>query len=157
MIRPLFALLIAALLGLGVARPALAADAPTSEARAAKVQVRFMVVHATSAHSKVDPRLKDLTRYFSSLKYTGYEVLQTESLALGGKGKESFTMDGGRKVNVELLEKDEKRVKMRVEMYNAQSSKLLDTTLSVARDGTFILAGPKYKDGILVLPVTASY
>ena len=38
-----------------------------------------------------------------------------------------------------------------------QGGKLLDTTLSVNRNGTFIVAGPKHKDGVLVLPLTAKY
>ena len=46
---------------------------------------------------------------------------------------------------------------MRVEITDKKGSKLLDTTVTVNRNGTFIVAGPRYRDGILVLPLTARY
>lgn len=60
-------------------------------------------------------------------------------------------------MEVTVLGKDDRRVKMRVEVTGGKGGKLLDTTLSVNRNGTFIVAGPKYKDGVLVLPLTAKY
>ena len=126
-------------------------------ARTGKVQLGVMVVHATDSHSAVDPRLKDLTRYLSHLRFTGYSLLGTHSVQLSTKGSESFTIEGGRKVTVTMLSKDDRRVRMRVQITASKGGKLLDTTLSVNRNGTFIVAGPRYKDGILVLPLTARY
>ena len=48
------------------------------------------------------------------------------------------------------------RARVRVEM-SGNDGKLLDTTVSINRGGTFIVAGPKVKDGILMLPVRADY
>lgn len=121
-----------------------------------KVSVRLMVVHATMNHKRVDPRLQKLTRYLSHLRYTGYDLLQIQSVDLGPKGKESFSIEGGARVEIQMLSKDEKRCRLRVQMTRG-GSKLLDTTLSVNRNGTFIVAGPKHKGGILVLPLTARY
>ena len=121
-----------------------------------KVQVQVMVVYATSAHDRVDSKLANLARYLNNLRYSGYELLQTQSLSVAKDGSETFNVEGGRKVPVTLLDRDDAKARMRVQI-SGSNGKLLDTTLSVNRNGTFIVAGPKHKDGILVLPLTARY
>lgn len=138
------------------AAPAPVQPSDITEARAGKVGVQIMVVAATSSHSRVDARLGNLTRYLSNLKYTGYELLDTQQAQLAPDGSQSFNLEGGRKLMVTLLSKDDAKARMRVQIL-ANGSSLLDTTLSVNRNGTFIVAGPRYKDGILVLPLTARY
>lgn len=127
-----------------------------SAPRSGKVEVQLMVVHATDSHSKVDARLSRLKRYLSHLRFTGYELLDTHRAQLSTRGSETFAIAGGRKVTIELLSKDDRRARMRIQV-TAKGGKLLDTTLSVNRNGTFIVAGPKYEDGILVMPLTARY
>lgn len=139
-----------------------AAQAPAASAAdekpvpANKVNVQIMVVFATSSQTGVDPRLGNLTRYLSNLKYSGYQLLDSQQATLSANGSQSFQIEGGRKVSVTLLSRDDQKARMRVEITQG-SGKLLDTTLSVNRNGTFIVAGPKHKDGILVLPLTARY
>jgi hypothetical protein len=135
---------------------AVESDLYAEQAKSDKVELSIMVVHASSTSTKVDSRLQNLTKYLSHLKYTGYELLQTHTAELGPTGKQTFTIEGGFKVTIELLAKEETKVRMRVVMSRG-SEKLLDTTLSVNRNGTFIVAGPKYEGGILVLPLTARY
>jgi hypothetical protein len=152
-------LFFAALLALAPSS-ASAADVPrdryAEQGKSDKVALRVMVVHATSTGNKIDSRLQNLTKYLSHLKYTSYELLQTHTAELGANGKQSFAIEGGFKVTIELLSKEQSKARMRVVMARG-AEKLLDTTLSVNRNGTFIVAGPKYKGGILVLPLTARY
>ncbi|MCK6505208.1 hypothetical protein L6R53_17715 [Myxococcota bacterium] len=167
MTRRLSSLLAAALLtcGLGLSSPADAQSRPmtppgsVSQAAPvrAKVDVEVRVVYATSAHSRVDSRLSGLTRYLSHLRFTGYELLDTQKAQVALGGKASFTVEGGRKVTVTLLGRDESRARVRVQVSGSNDKQLLDTTMSVNRDGTVIVAGPKHQDGILVLPLTARY
>jgi len=137
----------------GQTQQAQGADKP---AATGKVNVQIMVVAATSSATGVDPRLGNLTRYLSNLKYSGYELLDSQQATLSENGDQSFQIEGGRKVTVTLLSRDDAKARMRVQITQG-SGRLLDTTLSVSRNGTFIVAGPKYKDGILVLPLTARY
>jgi len=123
----------------------------------AKVDMEIRVVYATTSHSRVDPRLASLTRYLSHLSFTGYELLDTQKAQVGLGSKVSFTVQGGRKVTVTLLGRDEQKARVRVQVSGANDKQLLDTTMSVNRNGTVIVAGPKYQDGILVLPLTARY
>jgi hypothetical protein len=155
----LFSALLAMVPGLAAADETLSVasgELYAEQAKSDKVEISIRVVHATSAHSRIDPRLQNLTKYLSHLKYTGYELLQTHTAELGESGKQTFTIEGGFKVTIELLAKEDSRVRMRVVMARG-SDKLLDTTLSVNRNGTFIVAGPKHQGGILVLPLTARY
>jgi hypothetical protein len=68
----------------------------------------------------------------------------------------NFPIDGGRRLKVTLISKDDARARVRVEI-TSDDGKLLDTTVSINRGGTFIVAGPTFKDGILMLPVRADY
>jgi len=152
-------LFLAALLALAPTS-ARADDVPSDryaeQGKSDKVSLRVMVVHATSNGNKIDPRLQNLTKYLSHLKYTSYELLQTHTAELGANGKQSFAIEGGLKVTIELLAKEEAKVRMRVVMARG-AEKLLDTTVSMNRNATIIVAGPKYQGGILVLPLTARY
>ncbi len=142
------------------ARPPVATKHPPvrqAPARAGRVQLRVLVVHATNEHDRVDPRLGQLTRYLSHLRFSGYTLLETESLTLAVDAPQTFTIEGGRRVTVELLSRDDKRARMRVQITASKGGKLLDTTLSVNRNGTFFVAGPRYKNGVLILPLTARY
>ncbi len=137
-----------------VLSPALAEDRPA--AAPGKVAITLLVVHATDAQTGVDPRLQSLATSFRYFKYAGYRLLATHTADVASGADASFTIEGGRKVTVTLLSRDDARARVRVEMSNAEG-KQLDTTVSINRDGTFIVAGPKYKDGILMLPLQAGY
>ena len=150
------------LLAFGAA-PALAQSGPKaaqphrSSVPAGKVQLDVLVVHATNAHAKIDPKVNKYLKYLKHLAYTGYSPIRNHRLVLAPSKVERFELAGGRKVVVELLHRDEKRARIRVQIIAPKGSKLLDTTMSVSRNASVIVAGPRYKDGILVLPMTARY
>lgn len=123
---------------------------------AGRVDIQILVVHATDSESGVDPRLQSLASSFRYFKYKGYRLLSTQNAEVGVGNDASFSIEGGRRVRVTLISKDDARARVRVEMSN-EDGKQLDTTVSINRDGTFIVAGPRYKDGILMLPLRASY
>jgi hypothetical protein len=141
---------------LAVAPMALALMPRMAVAEGGKVRVKVRVVHATNAHSRVDERLTKIARHLRNLRYSGFELIETETADLAKGAKRSFTIAGGRKMTVNLISKDSKRAKLRVQIHGKRG-KLLDTTVSVRRNGFFIVAGPRYKDGILVLPISARY
>lgn len=121
-----------------------------------KVRLTLLVVHATDTVTGVDPRLASLESSFRYFKYKGYKQLSSESADVATDGSNTFDIVGNRKVTVTLLSKDDNNVRVHVEV-TGNNGKLLDTTVKVNRDGTFIVAGPKYQDGMLILPLRASY
>jgi len=154
-------MLLRTLFLLALTGPVIVGGAPVAplvaEAEAAdSVAIQMLVVHATDSVTGVDPRLQSLASSFKYFKYKGYKLLSSQNASLAVGKDTSFDLQGGRKVVVTLLAVDDTRAKVRVEISSA-STKLLDTTVSVNRDGTFIVAGPRYEDGILMLPLRASY
>lgn len=123
---------------------------------AGRVAVQISVVHATDSESGIDPRLQALASSFRYFKYKGYRLLSTQDADVAVGEDHSFPIEGGRRLKVTLISKDDSRARVRVEM-SGSDGKLLDTTVSINRGGTFIVAGPKFKDGILMLPVRADY
>jgi hypothetical protein len=121
------------------------------------VAIQILVVHATDSENGVDPRLQPLSSSFRYFKYKGYRLLTSQNADVAVGDDASFSIEGGRRLTVTLISKDDQRARVRLEMSNNNDGKLLDTTVSINRDGTFIVAGPKYKDGILMLPLRASY
>lgn len=136
------------------ARPA--AGQQQARPAAGRVGVQISVVHATDAESGIDPRLQALASSFRYFKYKGYRLLSSQDADVSVGEDHSFPIEGGRRLKVTLISKDDTRARVRVEM-SGSDGKLLDTTVSINRGGTFIVAGPKFKDGILMLPVRADY
>ncbi|MED5372348.1 MAG: hypothetical protein VX899_15115 [Myxococcota bacterium] len=159
---------IALLAALGLALPSVAvaqnrskapaAGAPAQKAPAVeKVAVQVMVVHAKDGPTrKVDPALKGMESHFSNLRYNEYSVLRTERDRLSTGETTTMEIEGGRKLEITVVEKNAQNVRMRVQMYKGEK-KIVNTIIVVERGGTFILAGPQYQGGILILPITANY
>jgi hypothetical protein len=135
-----------------------AAWAGEAEARpsSSKTKITVSVVHATDSESGIDPRLESLAGQFRYFKYKGYRLLSTQTADLSSGGDHTFTIEGERRMTVTLVERDDKHARVRVEI-DGKKGKLIDTTVKINRDGTFMVAGPAYKDGILILPLRASY
>lgn len=120
------------------------------------VNVQLMVVHATNGEAWVDPKLGGIQRHLTMLSYNHYEVLQTNKAVMKPDKVSTFQVEGGRQVRITLLDVNDTRAQVRVEMLRS-SDKILDTTVSINRGGTFIVGGPKHDGGILLLPITAAY
>jgi hypothetical protein len=121
-----------------------------------KVNIEVMVVHASNTHNRVDPSLQPVMQHLRFLSFKGFKMLSKDAKGIGVGQDHTYSVAGGRRVKIKLLERDVKRAKIRIEMYNAKR-KILDTTVSVHRNKSFMVAGPKHEGGVLVLPLTARY
>jgi hypothetical protein len=121
-----------------------------------KVTIKVWTVHASNSHKGVDERLGRISKYLKNLNYSGFKLLSKDAAHLTPKGKQKFQIAGGKVVKVTVLSRDEKRARVRVEVHGSKG-KLVDTTVNIRRNGLFMVAGPKHKDGILVLPIFARY
>jgi hypothetical protein len=137
-------------------RPAPAAAQAAATVPAGRVTIEVQVVHASDSADGVDPRLKSLASSLRYLKFKGYRLLSAPSATLKAGADASFPLEGGRELSVTLVERDDARARVRVRIVRG-AERMLDTTVSINRDGTFIVAGPAYEDGILVLPLRAHY
>lgn len=121
------------------------------------VRLEMMVVYGTTMNSAVDPQLRPLMRYFRNYKFTGFSLLDSQQSRLYDKSAKTFSIEGNRKVTVSLLSHTDQKAKLKVVVLEGKNKKILDTTININRNGTFIVAGPKYKEGILFLPISVKY
>jgi hypothetical protein len=120
-----------------------------------RVSVEVMMVHATDGGA-VHPDLQPLMQQLRFTRYTGFDLLNRFPAQMAVGSSESFTLVGGRKLKIDLISKGDKNAKLRVRLFS-EREKVLDTTISVHRNRSFIIGGPKYKGGALVLPLTVKY
>lgn len=128
--------------------------AQTAQSRPAavgKVEVEVLVVHATD-NGQVDPQLVNLMQNFKRAGYTGFDLMSTEKASLA-TGKETvISLPGERRLRVTVLERTATQAKVRLRIMK-DGNKILDTTVSIPDGRYFMIAGPKYKGGALILPV----
>jgi len=160
--KALFALLSLAV-GLGMAVPAAAqvpprpvpvrtAPAPSS----ASIDVELMVVHATRNNDSVDRRLEGLLAHLRHLGYSGYSVIRQNSASMSDGDTADFTVVGDREVKAELISHTDTDARLRIRMFKS-GNKVLDTTVNMPRNRSFIVMGPEYDGGVLILPITVRY
>jgi len=127
-----------------------------SDETSAAVKLRMWTVHATNAHGKTDDKLKRIGKHLRRLKYSGFKYVDAQGGTVRQDGKIQMPIPGGRSVRLTLLSKtaDKARVRVRIK---GKKKVILDTTVSIRRNGFFMVAGPKYDGGVLVLPIFARY
>ena len=126
------------------------------EENSRSVELKAWTVHATNTHGRMDDRLKRIGKHLSRLKYSGFSFLGSQGGTVQKGGKIGMPVPGKREVQLTLLSSSDERSRVRVKV-TGRSKVLLDTTVSVKRNGFFIVAGPRHEDGILVLPIFARY
>lgn len=139
------------------ARPVALAE-PDTKAPRAEQSLELLVLHATNRKKGVDPRLKDLPELgkppFSS--YDSYAVLERARLPLEPKQVKTHTLPNGRVFGAELREIQKGDVmKLAASISEPGGHAFLPLLEVRARVGQrFIVAGQKFKSGILVLVLT---
>lgn len=131
--------------------------ADNTSAEVAAVNLEMIVVYATDSNTAVDPQVRPLMKYFRNYKFTGFSLLDSQVAKLNDNTARTFPIEGNRKVTITLLSHTETKVRCKVTIVEGKNKKILDTTININRNGTFIVAGPKYKDGVLFLPISMKY
>lgn len=132
--------------------PAPSAPAPL----AATVAVEMLVVYAHNESDRVDAELRSVMQQLRFTRYRSFTKLEAHPATLHPQEETSFTIAGDRRVKLQLLSHDAEQAKLRLRMFN-QEGKLLDTTVSIHRNRSFMVAGPRYEQGVLILPISVSY
>jgi hypothetical protein len=104
----------------------------------------------------MDPKLGSLERYLRHLRYSSYEVLSSRNLDLSQGVEKTLSVEGGREVAISLVSTDGNKARFRVQVRSGKRN-LADITVSVGRDKTFVVSGPQYEGGILLIPITARF
>jgi hypothetical protein len=129
--------------------------AKTAQATAGKIRLEVMVVIGTPT-GPVDPRVQDLARQFADLNIRGLRVHTSTALVLGEGQSGVVALGGGRKLELQLLSRTPQAARVRIQM-SSGAQKKLDTTVSIPRNRSFVVGGPKLDEGKLIVPITAKY
>ena len=157
--RALFLGLVLAVAAVSPSPAFAGSEKPASAKRPAssRAHIEVNVVHGTDDEAGMDPSLsKSLAGQLRSFRYKGYRLLESHSADLAPGADAAFSIAGGRTLTVTLVDKDGDHARVRVEIVG-KKGKLIDTTVKINRDGTFIVGGPQYKGGVLFLPLKVSY
>ena len=132
-------------------------DPPAERVPVTGAEVVVSTVVACEKHelSEVSDRLVNHLRF---MKHTGFHDLgeSTQTLSVGDGGE--FELAEGRRLTVQLLDIDPARARVRVRLVGADDAVVSDTTMTVHRDKTFIVAGPRDGEhGVFILPVSVRY
>lgn len=136
--------------------PAVTHPVPERPATTGKVRLEMTVIYAHNEDNQVDPALRDVMRQLKNFRFTGYRMLENHPTSLAVGQSTSFAVPGGRKISMDLVDRNDTQAKVRIRMFNG-SEKVLDTTVSIHRDRSFMIGGPSYEKGKLILPVTVNY
>ena len=120
------------------------------------VRVRVWSVHAIKSGARMDEDLKRVAKHLKRLDYGSFDLLRKDGAGVPPKGTRKIEIAGGKTVRVTVIERNAERARVRVRIGDG-SSVVLDTTVAIRRNGFFIVAGPRHKGGILVLPIFARY
>ena len=126
-----------------------------SPAGAANVEVHIGAVLASNSGQEFDPRLVALHKQFNVLfPYTSYRLVKEQRMEVPWGGKVGFDIPGGRYVLVVPREFKNDRVSMKVMLIDGERP-IVDTTLSLKNHATFLVAGPRHSEGVLILSIGA--
>ncbi|MEC7985899.1 MAG: hypothetical protein VX278_12100, partial [Myxococcota bacterium] len=132
-------------------------DWTVADAQKGPLEVEVLVIHATTKHKKQDKNISHLIKYFENFKYTGYKLLDSENVKLIDKQNKQISILGNRNIRLYLESHDKSKAKMKVQITDAKSHKLVDTTMVIPRNSHFIFAGPVHDGGILILHLSVKY
>jgi hypothetical protein len=119
------------------------------------VEVRIGAIAASQSGNAFDHRLASLRRSFDSLfQYSSYQLIREARRRVKWRREAEFHLPGGRYLIVMPREYKEGRVSLHV-MLLERSRTLVNTSLSIRDQGTFLLGGPNYKDGVLIIAIGA--
>jgi hypothetical protein len=123
--------------------------------RAPAVEVRIGAIMASQTGNMFDHRLASLRRSFDSLfQYSSYRLLREERRRVKWRRSAEFHLPGGRYLLVMPREYKDGRVALHM-MLLERSRQLVNTSLSIRDHGTFLVGGPNYKDGVLIIAIGA--
>jgi hypothetical protein len=148
---PVSLLILSASLAL-IGAAAWADDSPGGED---EVEVRIDTILASNAGKMFDPALAALRQPFVGLfPYSSYRLLQAEQRRVAWRREAQFLLPGGRYLVVVPRGSRDDRVQLNLMLIQG-SRPLVNTVVALKNHGVFLMAGPHYGEGILIIAIGA--
>ena len=122
-----------------------------------EVEVKIDTVLATNSSQEIDHRLIRMKRQFSSFRYSSFRLVQAESKRVAWGVPLIFALPGGRALQVLPQEYKNDWLLLRVRLMGEREpmQPMMDTRLKLRNQGTVLLGGPRYEQGVLIISITA--
>jgi hypothetical protein len=121
-----------------------------------EVDVRIDTVLASNRGQAFDPALAELRQPFVGLfQYSSYRLLQGEQRRVAWRRQAEFLLPGGRTLVVIPRGYKDGRVQLSVMLIHG-TRPLVNTALALKNNGTFLVAGPHYQEGVLIIAIGAA-
>lgn len=119
------------------------------------LEVRIDTVLAGNSNKGFDPALRPLKEPFRALfPFSSYRLVQAERRRASWRREEQFMLPGQRYLVIIPRGVQGDRVSLSLMLIQG-SRPLLNTVLSLKNNGTFLVAGPRYNDGVLIFAISA--
>lgn len=120
-----------------------------------EVEVRIDTVVASNRGRTFDSALASLRQPFVGLfPYSSYRLVQGEQRRVAWRREAEFLVPGGRYLVVVPRGYKDGRIQLNLMLIQG-SRPLVNTTLALKNHGVFLLAGPHYQEGTLIIAVGA--
>ena len=122
-----------------------------------KLEVIVREIVANDSDQGLDSRLGDIGRDLKKMAYTTYRLEQTHNNLLEGNQESKVTLLGKNELLLVSEGEEEGKVRLRVKFSPSDKKQrsFFESTLRIPNGGTFIIGGPAYGDGVLILALTA--
>jgi hypothetical protein len=128
---------------------------PTPIVAGSAVDIRIGAVLASNTGQEFDPRLVALHHQLSALfPYTSYRLVKQQKERVRPGGKVGFDIPGGRYLLVIPKGLKNERVSLRVMLIEG-TRPVVDTALTLRNHATFLVGGPRHKEGVLIISIGA--
>ncbi|MBN2289974.1 MAG: hypothetical protein JXQ83_11630 [Candidatus Glassbacteria bacterium] len=143
-------------LALHLALP-LALLAGTGQLAAQQFTITVRQVAADNSGGGVDPELADVKKDLGSLNYNTFRLKKTVKIQCGLAEEKTLELLGDNRLTLQPQGYQDGRIRLKVKLSPADSKdRGMDTVLRIPDGGTFLIGGPSYGEGVLILAFTAS-
>ncbi len=135
-----------------VAGLVLCAFVPTAALAAPKATVAIDVVLASKEPGKTDPRLAKFSSQFADFAYKSFKLVGSRLITVEETKSATVELAGDHKLEITFTKASASgRARLKLAVPG-----VLDTTVSLARDGSVVVGGPALRSGsgVLFVPVT---
>ncbi len=125
-------------------------------AQAMEMEVTVREIVADNSGQGLDSKLKDIGKDLKKLTYTTYRLEQTHNQHLDGNEGSKIMLLGDNVLLLSSEGEEEGKLRLRVKLTPGdRKARSFESTLRIPDGGTFIIGGPAYGDGVLILAFTA--
>ncbi len=118
------------------------------------VELRIGTILASNASDDFDPQLARMKNQLEVIKFRSYRLIKQENKKVPWQSNAVFEIPGGHSLVVTPQEFRNKRLFVKVRLLGGEAP-LLDTTVSLRNRGNFLLGGPAYEGGVLIVSISA--